>query len=80
MIERHVVTRDVTNIRAHAQKFLLKLVKLLDKDENDIQNKEQSSGGPPVSAITSAGIGNVDEEPMSAEQVSNAEIYYQILK
>lgn len=55
-------------------------MKLLDKDENDIQNKEQSSGGPPVSAITSAGIGNVDEEPMSAEQVSNAEIYYQILK
>lgn len=81
MIEMHVKTRDVTNIRAHAQKFLLKLVKLLDKDENDLSSKDTGRGGVPLaSAITSAGIGNNDEEPMTTEQASNAEIYYQILK
>ena len=68
MIEMHVQTRDVTNIRAHAQKFLQKLVKLLGKDENehskDVIGKD---GAPLVSAITSAGIGNNDEEPMTAE-------------
>ena len=88
MIELHVKTRDVTNIRAHAQKFLLKLVKLLDKDDDDINltkntssNKEgKQSQVPPVSAITQAGIGNNDDEPMTTEQLTNAEIYYSILK
>ena len=37
MIELHVKTRDVTNIRAHAQKFLLKLVKLLNTFDLEIQ-------------------------------------------
>lgn len=81
MIELHVKTRDVTNIRAHAQKFLLKLVKLLNKDENDSSHKEgKQQQIPPVSAITTAGIGNNDDEPMTTEQLTNAEIYYSILK
>lgn len=32
MIKKDVGTRDVTNIRAHGQKFLLKLVKDLDSN------------------------------------------------
>lgn len=47
MIEMHVQTRDVTNIRAHAQKFLQKLVKLLGKDENEDGNGNNFKGGVP---------------------------------
>ena len=36
MIQRHVKTRDVTNIRAHAQKFLMKLVKIIN--QTDVRN------------------------------------------
>ena len=67
MIEMHVKTRDVTNIRAHAQKFLLKLVKLLDKNENDSSSKETGQAGLHPSNITSAGIGNNEEEPLTSE-------------
>ena len=37
MIQREVKTRKITNIRAHGQKFLLKLVK--DMEENDESTK-----------------------------------------
>lgn len=73
MIELHVETRDVTNIRAHAQKFLQKLVKLLDKDEAEAASKDiVYATAPQVSAITNAGIGNNDEEPPTEEQLTNA--------
>lgn len=81
MIEMHVGTRDVTNIRAHAQKFLQKLVKLLGKDEAATTNKGGDRGGVPhISALTSAGIGENDDQPLTDEQYTNAEIYYELLK
>ena len=42
MIQRHVKTRKVTNVRAHAQKFLLKLVKYNEEgyDKGDTQDDE----------------------------------------
>ena len=33
LIQRHVATRDTNNIRAHAQKFLNKLTKLVQQEE-----------------------------------------------
>lgn len=52
-------------------------MKLLGKDDNE-NSKDTSK--LQVSAITAAGIGNNDEEPMTAEQHTNAQIYYQLLK
>lgn len=73
MIEMHVGTRDVTNIRAHAQKFLSKLVRLLGKNEAPIINKNGERGGVPgVEMLTSAGIGDNDDQPLTPEQYTNA--------
>ena len=50
MIQRHVKTRQVTNIRAHAQKFLLKLVKVVEQKEkmsSSNENSMPSSSGDP---------------------------------
>jgi len=40
LIEKHVGTRKAPNIRAHGQKFLEKLVKLLESDELEMEEEE----------------------------------------
>lgn len=39
-IEKHVGTRKLPNIRAHGQKFLEKLIKLLDSDDLEMDEEE----------------------------------------
>ena len=39
MIQRHVGTRKITNVRAHAQKFLMKLLKTVD-NQDSLPNEE----------------------------------------
>ena len=55
MIQRHVKSRQVTNIRAHAQKFLLKLVKVVEQKEKMSSSNENSlplSGDPEADVNT----------------------------
>lgn len=77
MIEMHVGTRDVKNIRAHAQKFLNKLERCMQQDGGDepLQNTIWSS----EIHQTCAAPAN-DEEQVNEEGLSNAQMYYDILK
>ena len=48
MLQRHIKTRGITNIRAHAQKFLMKLVKTLEYsnlEEDEIEYDPESEIG-----------------------------------
>lgn len=80
MIQKHVKTRDTSHVRSHAQKFNVKLTKLLGIEEVEKLKNDAKNGIMPLpSAITEAGIPLNYNEVFTDEQLTNAKIYFQLL-